>query len=78
MKSILNQDGQKVAQIGTLGVIADGLGHLDTLTTPDPITLHKLFLELNDVSSRIDKLILDMEENSMKLIDQLHDSKVVK
>ena len=28
--------------------------------------------------SRIDKLILDMEENSMKLIDQLHDSKVVK
>ena len=48
LKSILNQDGQKVAQIGTLGVIADGLDHLDTLTTPDPITLHKLFLELND------------------------------
>ena len=48
IKSILDQAGHKVAQIGTLGFIANDLEHFETLTTPDPITLQKLFSELKD------------------------------
>jgi len=48
LKSILDQAGHKVAQIGTLGFIANDLEHFETLTTPDPITLQKLFSELKD------------------------------
>ena len=36
----------KVAQIGTLGTIAEGYPHKKTLTTPDPIALHKLLFDL--------------------------------
>jgi len=47
LKSILDTVGYKVAQIGTLGLIADDFEHIKTLTTPDPITLQKLFSKLN-------------------------------
>ncbi len=46
--SILNAAKLNVAQIGTLGVIANGIQKQKTLTTPDPITLHKTFNELID------------------------------
>ena len=46
--SILKAAKINVAQIGTLGVIAKGFEKQKTLTTPDPITLHKIFNDLID------------------------------
>lgn len=47
LTSILTRSGLKTAQIGTLGVIAQGFPKEKSLTTPDPITLHQLLSELN-------------------------------
>jgi len=44
--SILKEAGIKVAQIGTLGIITDKKITEKGLTTPDPITLHKTFSNL--------------------------------
>jgi UDP-N-acetylmuramoyl-L-alanyl-D-glutamate--2,6-diaminopimelate ligase len=41
--NILKANGIKCAQLGTLGVIADDFILEKTLTTPDPIKLHKIF-----------------------------------
>ena len=46
--SILNSANFKVAQLGTLGIIAEGFEKNKTLTTPDPITLHKILRDLSD------------------------------
>ena len=46
VKSILENANLKVGLIGTLGLIAKGIQHINTLTTPDPITLNKI---LNDL-----------------------------
>lgn len=45
-KSILDHAGHKTAQIGTLGLIADGIDHIETLTTPDAISIQRIFAEL--------------------------------
>ena len=50
LKSILDNVGYRVAQIGTLGLIADDFKHIKTLTTPDPITLQKLFSKLHEAN----------------------------
>lgn len=50
LKSILDNAGYKVAQIGTLGLITNDFEHINTLTTPDPITLHKLFSKLKEAN----------------------------
>ena len=50
LKSILDNAGYKVAQIGTLGLIADDFEQIKTLTTPDPITLQKLFSKLKEAN----------------------------
>ena len=42
VKSILESANLKVGLIGTLGVIAKGIKHEKTLTTPDPISLNKI------------------------------------
>jgi len=46
--SILKESGFKTAQLGTLGVIAEGHRQGKTLTTLDPVNLQKLFRELVD------------------------------
>ena len=46
--AILKSANYKAAQIGTLGVIADDYEINNTLTTPDPITLHKILRDLSD------------------------------
>ena len=48
IKSILENANLKVAQIGTLGLLARDFKYRRTLTTPDAITLQKLLSELND------------------------------
>lgn len=40
--------GEQAASIGTTGVVAPGRNDYGSLTTPDPITLHKLLAELAD------------------------------
>ena len=49
IKSILENANCKVALIGTLGLIAQGFKYQKTLTTPDPISLHKILHDLNAV-----------------------------
>ena len=46
VKSILESANLKVGLIGTLGVIAEGIEHEQTLTTPDPISLNKILNNL--------------------------------
>jgi len=49
VKSILENANLKVALIGTLGLIAKDFKYQKTLTTPDPISLHKILNDLNAV-----------------------------
>jgi UDP-N-acetylmuramoyl-L-alanyl-D-glutamate--2,6-diaminopimelate ligase len=46
ISAILKAAGEKVAQIGTLGTVAEGYPQEKTLTTPDPIALHKVLFDL--------------------------------
>lgn len=39
--------GHNAASIGTVGVVADGIENIETLTTPDSITLHKILAKLS-------------------------------
>ena len=45
-KAILDSAGHKTAQIGTLGLIAEGIEHEKTMTTPDAISIQKIFHKL--------------------------------
>jgi len=45
-KAILDNAGHKTAQIGTLGLIADGIDHEKTMTTPDAISIQKILHSL--------------------------------
>ena len=45
-KAILDNAGYKTAQIGTLGIIADGFDNEKTMTTPDAISIQKIFHSL--------------------------------
>ena len=45
-KAILDSAGHKTAQIGTLGLIADGIDHEKTMTTPDAISIQKILHSL--------------------------------
>ena len=47
-KSILDNAGHKTAQIGTLGLIADGIDHEKTMTTPDAISIQKILHNLRE------------------------------
>ena len=47
ISAMLKAAGEKVAQIGTLGTIAEGYCQEKTLTTPDPIALHKVLFDLH-------------------------------
>ncbi len=47
-RQIWEQDGHAAASIGTTGVVAPGRNEYGSLTTPDPVALHKLLTELAD------------------------------
>ena len=47
-KAILDNAGHKTAQIGTLGLIADGIDHEKTMTTPDAISIQKILHHLRE------------------------------
>jgi len=48
LKSILDNTEQKTAQLGTLGLIAKGFKYESTMTTPDAISIQKLFSNLKN------------------------------
>ncbi|MBT4155243.1 MAG: UDP-N-acetylmuramoyl-L-alanyl-D-glutamate--2,6-diaminopimelate ligase [Candidatus Marinimicrobia bacterium] len=48
LHSIFLDAGLKTAQLGTLGLIAEGYPQETSLTTPDAITLQKIFSDLRD------------------------------
>ena len=47
-KAILDSAGHKTAQIGTLGLIADGIDHEKTMTTPDAVSIQKILHNLRE------------------------------
>ena len=47
-KAILDNAGHRTAQIGTLGLIADGIDHEKTMTTPDAINIQKILHDLRE------------------------------
>ena len=61
--SILKAAKINVAQIGTLGVIAKGFEKQKTLTTPDPITLHKIFNDLID--SNFSHVVMEVSSHAL-------------
>ena len=71
-------DAIKAANDISPAVVAGGISQALLTTAFGLITAMIIQFFQNFFVSRIDKLILDIEENSMKLIDQLYDSKVVK
>ncbi|MDZ7603895.1 MAG: Mur ligase family protein, partial [Hoeflea sp.] len=46
LRQIWAQAGEQAAMIGTTGVIAPGRADYGTLTTPDPVALHRLLADL--------------------------------
>jgi UDP-N-acetylmuramoyl-L-alanyl-D-glutamate--2,6-diaminopimelate ligase len=48
VRSILKAAGYKTAQVGTLGLIGDGISFRQTMTTPDAISIQKIFNELKE------------------------------
>lgn len=45
-RQMMKNLGHTAASIGTVGVVADGFENIETLTTPDSITLHKILTNL--------------------------------
>ena len=62
----MDSAGVKTAQIGTTGVIAEGYKQEKTLTTPDALTVHKLFRNL--VNEGFTHVVMEVSSHA---IDQL-------
>jgi len=63
LNSIYTCAGFKTAQLGTLGIIARGFSDEKTLTTLDPITLHKTFSELN--SKQFTHVVMEVSSHAL-------------
>ena len=63
INSILKNAGYKTAQIGTLGLIADGINHINTLTTPDAITLQRILSNLRE--KKFSHVIMEVSSHSL-------------
>ena len=49
-RQLMRTLGHNAASIGTVGVVADGFDNIETLTTPDSITLHKILGKLAEAN----------------------------
>ncbi len=63
VRSILKRAGISSAQLGTLGIIAEGFPHRKTLTTLDPITLHKTMDEF--VRQGITHVVMEVSSHAL-------------
>jgi biopolymer transport protein ExbB len=70
-------DAIKAANDISPAVVAGGISQALLTTAFGLITAMIIQMFQNYFVSRIDKLILDMEENSLKLVDQLYDMKSI-
>ena len=62
-KQIWTKMGVASASIGTLGVDSEGLDIQSSLTTPDPVELHKLLSELAD--KNIDSIVIEASSHGL-------------
>ena len=63
LHSIFKENGFNCAQLGTLGTIADGLTTTKTLTTLDPVNLHRTFREF--VQMGITHVIMEVSSHAL-------------
>jgi UDP-N-acetylmuramoyl-L-alanyl-D-glutamate--2,6-diaminopimelate ligase len=63
LHSIFKENGFKCAQLGTLGTIADGYRTAKTLTTLDPVNLHRSFREF--VQMGITHVIMEVSSHAL-------------
>ena len=63
VKSILENANLKVALIGTLGLIAKNYKYQKTLTTPDPISLHKILHDLK--SAGFSHVVMEVSSHAL-------------
>ena len=63
LHSIFKENGFKCAQLGTLGTIADGYRTTKTLTTLDPINLHRSFREF--IQMGITHVIMEVSSHAL-------------
>ncbi|HXQ65151.1 MAG TPA: UDP-N-acetylmuramoyl-L-alanyl-D-glutamate--2,6-diaminopimelate ligase [Alphaproteobacteria bacterium] len=62
-RQIWTELGFQAASLGTLGIVAPGMQHYASLTTPDPIQLHKELAEL--AAAGIDHLALEASSHGL-------------
>lgn len=65
IKNILESAGHRVGLIGTLGVYFGNTFYEPTLTTPDPLELHKIFKEM--YSYGIDYVVMEVSAHAIDL-----------
>ena len=63
VNNILKANGLKCAQLGTLGVLADGFISEKTLTTLEPIKLHKIFRDF--VSKGFSHIVMEVSSHAL-------------
>ena len=62
---VLKEGGKRVATIGTLGVFMNGVKTHSTLTTPDPIDLHRIF-QIARLSG-IEYVVMEVSAHALEL-----------
>ena len=65
VKNILECAGQKVGVIGTIGVMIGNKQLPATLTTPDPIELHRIFRQMAD--NGVDTVVMEVSAHAIAL-----------
>lgn len=65
VKEILERAGKKVGLIGTLGVFFGSTFYEPTLTTPDPVDLHKILREMYNYG--IDYVVMEVSAHAIDL-----------
>ena len=63
VRQIWQHAGHHAAALGTLGVVSDDLSTTGSLTTPDPVTLHKLLADLAERG--VDHLALEASSHGL-------------
>ena len=65
LQSILQSAGHKVGVIGTIGVVIDDVTLPASLTTPDPIELHRIFADM--VKNDVDSVVMEVSAHAIAL-----------
>lgn len=63
LNNILLEEGKKSAQVGTLGIKANGFSQPKSLTTPDAISLNRVFSKLSD--SNYSHVVMEVSSHAL-------------